>query len=303
MRAASPIANGSVALISGFDDDADDGGLFVYDGHVVERLDDLPTTGIASANGGLARVLRGRDDDPGSRFIRYEPDGTKHEVYVEGLVDPHDVAWVDGSFAVACAGANAIVFVSEAGEVERAWKAPGTRDAWHLNSLVVVDGELHVMAFGRFDRHREWAEANAIGTGFLMSVADGRTVVNGLSSPHHPRLVEGEWIVCNSGTGELLRIDHYSRVRARAVLAGWARGLAVADGALLVGESRGRGEPAGAEATIATVDRTSWEVVGRIPVPMREIYDIVVVPATLARALPRQRSGPTRVAPMADGTV
>jgi len=280
----SPIGDGSVALISGFDDDTGGGGLFLYDGHDLERLDDLPTTGIASANGGLARVLRGRDDDPGSRFIRYEPDGTRHEEYVEGLVDPHDVAWVGDSFAVACAGANTIVFVAEAGGVERVWKAPGSGDAWHLNSLVVVDGELHVMAFGRFERHREWAE-DSIGTGFVMNVVTGREVVNGLSSPHHPRLVDGEWIVCNSGTGELLRIGEDGRIGGRAVLAGWARGLAVLEGALLVGESRGRDEPAGAEATIATVDLASWEVVGRIPVPVREIYDIVVVPRSLAEAL------------------
>lgn len=291
MTALSPIGNGSVALISGFDDDTGGGGLFVYDGHGLERLDGLPTTGIASANGGLARVLRGRDDDPGSQFIRYEPDGTMHEAYVEGLVDPHDVAWVGDSFAVACAGANAIVFVTEAGEVGRVWKAPGTRDAWHLNSLVVVDGALHVMAFGRFDRHREWAEVNSIGTGFVMNVATGLQVVNGLSSPHHPRLVDGEWIVCNSGTGELLLISEDSRVRARTVLAGWARGLAVLESALLVGESRGRDEPAGAEATIATVDRTSWEVVGRVPVPVREIYDILVVPRALAEALSGRPAG------------
>jgi uncharacterized protein (TIGR03032 family) len=291
LTAPSPIGNGSVALISCFDDDTADGGLFVYDGHVLERLDDLPTTGIASANGGLARVLRGRDDDPGSRFIRYEADGTKHEAYVEGLVDPHDVAWVGGSFAVACAGSNTIVFVAESGEVARVWRAPGTRDAWHLNSLVVVNGELHVMAFGRFERHREWAEVDSVGTGFVMNVVTGRDVVNGLSSPHHPRLVDGEWIVCNSGTGELLRIGEDGRVQARAVLAGWARGLAVLEGALLVGESRGRDEPAGAEATIATVDRRSWEVLGRVPVPVREIYDIVVVPRSLAEALSAPPAG------------
>jgi uncharacterized protein (TIGR03032 family) len=281
----SPIGNGSVALISGFDDDTGGGGLFAFDGHGVERLDDLPTTGVAPATGGLARVLRGRDDDPGSHFIRYEADGTKHEAYVEGLVDPHDIAWVGDSFAVACAGANTIVFVTEAGEIAREWRAPGTRDAWHLNSLVVVDGELHVMAFGRFERHREWAEVDSIGRGFVMNLETGRDVVNGLSSPHHPRHVDGEWVVCNSGTGELLRIGEDGRIGSRSVLAGWARGLAVLDGALLVGESRGRDEPDGAEATIATVNRTSWEVVDRFSVPVREIYDIVVVPRSLAEAL------------------
>jgi uncharacterized protein (TIGR03032 family) len=253
-------------------------------------MDELATTGIAVANGGLARVLRGRDDDPGSRFIHYDSGGATHEAYVEGLVDPHDVVWVGDSFAVACAGANMIVFVAETGEVTRVWRAPGTRDAWHLNSLVLVDGELHVMAFGRFERHREWAE-DCVGKGFVMSVVTGRSVVNGLSSPHHPRLVDDEWIVCNSGTGELLRIGRDGGIRARASIAGWARGLAVLDGAALVGESRGRNEPPGAEATLATVDRRTWDVVDRFRVPVREIYDIVVVPRALADSLSVRPAG------------
>jgi uncharacterized protein (TIGR03032 family) len=297
-----PIGTGSVALISGFDDASGAGGLFAFDGHELARLDDLPTTGLAYANGGLARVLRGRDDDPGSKFIRYGADGAKHEVYVEGLVDAHDVAWVGDSFAIACAGANAIVFVSEAGETIRVWKAPGERDAWHLNSLVVVEGELHVMAFGRFDRHREWAEGSA-DRGFVLNLETSREVVNGLSSPHHPRLVNGEWLVCNSGTGELIRVGADGEIGARLALAGWARGLAVLDRALLVGESRGRDEPAGAEATVATVDRATWEVVDRFPVPVREIYDVVVAPAGLTRALPVKRSAPIRRRPLLDGTV
>jgi hypothetical protein len=159
------------------------------------------------------------------------------------------------------------------------------------------------MAFGRFDRHREWAEVNSIGTGFVMNVATGRQVVNGLSSPHHPRLVDGEWIVCNSGTGELLRIGANGEIAAQVLLAGWARGLAVLDRALLVGESRGRDEPAGAEATVATVDRASWEVVDRFTVPVREIYDVVLAPAALIGALTVERSAPIRRLPMLDGTV
>jgi uncharacterized protein (TIGR03032 family) len=280
-----PIGTGSVALISGFDDASGGGGLFAFDGGELSRLDDLPTTGLAYANGGLARVLRGRDDDPGSKFIRYDADGAKHEAYVEGLVDAHDIAWVGDSYAIACAGANTIVFVSEAGETTRVWKAPGERDAWHLNSLVLVEGELHVMAFGRFDRHREWAEVGSAGRGFVLNLETGRDVVNGLSSPHHPRFVDGEWIVCNSGTGELIRVGADGEIGARIALAGWARGLAVLDRALFVGESRGRDEPAGAEATVATVDRSTWEVVDRFPLPVREIYDIVLVPSGLAEGL------------------
>ena len=39
MTVLSPIGDGSVALISGFDDDTGGGGLFVYDGHALKDAD------------------------------------------------------------------------------------------------------------------------------------------------------------------------------------------------------------------------------------------------------------------------
>ena len=124
-----------------------------------------------------------------------------------------------------------------------------------------------------------------------MNVVTGREVVNGLSSHTTRGSSTASGSSATRGRASSCGSAKTAGSAARAGLAGWARGLAVLEGALLVGESRGRDEPSGAEATIATVDRASWEVVGRIPVPVREIYDIVVVPRSLAEALSGRPAG------------
>ena len=283
-----------VALISGFDDDEGTGGLFQFDGKRVERLDDLPSTGLAVEQGSLARVLRARDADPAESFLLYDEHGARTSGPIEGLVDPHDILWVGDAYAIACAGANTIVFVSPDGALERVWEAPGTGDAWHLNSLILVDGRLHASAFGKYAGHREWAETDATAAGLVIDVESGEEVVTGLCFPHHPRLVDGEWLVCNSGRRELTRIGLDGEVTAQLVLDGWTRGLAVLDGHLLVGESPGRTEPPGVCATVAVVDRESWTLVDRLTVPVREIYDVVLAPRRLADEVRKAARGTRR---------
>lgn len=288
----APLGKEFVALISGFDDDESTGGVFAFDGKRVERLDDLPSTGLAVHDGSLARVLRGRDDDPGATFLHYDDGGVRSNEAVEGLVDPHDILWVGGTYAIACAGANKIVFASAHGEVRRAWEAPGAGDAWHLNSLLLVDGALHVSAFGKFAKHREWAESDASSAGFILNVDTGQDVVTGLCFPHHPRLVNDTWLVCNSGRRELTRLNRAGEVTDQLLLDGWTRGLAILENVLLVGESPGRTEPPGVCGSVAIVDRKTWTVVDRLHVPVREVYDILIAPRWLGRVVRQAARGP-----------
>jgi hypothetical protein len=274
-----------VALISGFDDETGRGGIFRYDGRGLEQLDDRPSTGLTVDRGTLAQVLRSAEDAAPVPLIVHGMQGAT-EIAVEGLVDPHDIVWTGDAYAIACAGVNRIVYVSPAGEVVGTWQAPGHGDAWHLNSLLLVGGELHVCAFGRHERHRQWNEPGADpSSGFVLNLATGAEVVSGCFSPHHPRFVDGEWIICDSGRRALTRIDAGGRRAADVVLDGWTRGLAVLDGSLLVGESPGRTEPSGVTATVAVVDRASWQVVERFPVPAREVYDIVLAPTELVASI------------------
>ena len=274
-----------VALISCFDDEARSGGLFAWDGVRLEQLDDVPTTGLAIHDGALVRVLRAPESD---RFglVVHGVDG-RVELTVEGHDDPHDIVWTGESYAIACAGSNSIVHVSPAGEQVGIWRAPGEGDAWHLNSLLLVDGQLHVSAFGSFARHREWNEPGADpAAGFVLNVSTGAKVLTGLYSPHHPRRLGRDWLVCNSGRRALTRIDAATgTVTGDTLLGGWTRGLASGGETLLIGESPGRTEPPDVTATLAVVGAASLDVLDRFAVPAREIYDIVLAPPELVQAL------------------
>jgi hypothetical protein len=274
-----------IALISCFDDDARSGGLFAWDGVRLEQLDDTPTTGLTIHDGSLVRVLRAPESDSFGLVVQGATG--RVELTVEGHNDPHDVVWTGESYAIACAGSNAIVHVGLDGDPAGLWKAPGEGDAWHLNSLLIVDGELHVTAFGSFERHREWNEPDADpATGFVLNLATDEKVLTGLYSPHHPRRFEHDWAVCNSGRRALTRLDAATgAITGDTLLEGWTRGLAAHDGMLLVGESPGRTEPPEVTATVAVVDATTWEVVDRFAVPAREIYDVVVAPPELVQSI------------------
>src|ERR1700733_13447481 len=66
----------------------------------------------------------------------------------------------------------------------------------------------------------------------------------GLTHPHSPRRIYGEWWVCNLLDGTLRQWDaRSSHWRSRVQLSGYPRGMASAEGTLYVGESQARGQP------------------------------------------------------------
>jgi hypothetical protein len=136
--------------------------------------------------------------------------------------------------------------------------------------------------FGRFVTHRGW-EGKTAGAGLVFRWPDCEPLLDGLDAPHTPRFVDGSWLVCNSNRNELLRFDESGRnIEARLELRSWPRGIAVRDGHLFVGESAECGPDNVGEATIAGVDLDEWKVVDRVEAPVREIYDLVFVPRSLA---------------------
>ena len=82
-------------------------------------------------------------------------------------------------------------------------------------------------------------------------------------------------------------------------LDGWARGLALGDEFLFVGQSASRTEEGayGDAAAIVVVDRDSWRIEEHVPMPCREIYDLVLAPGELLEGFRTGfRTNPLRVA-------
>ena len=278
-----------------------DDGLVLLDGDRVERVDGLPTTGLAASSG---RVGRARFDPAetatSGELLVYEPGGLERRLVVPGLADAHDIAW-DGDIlgAVSTLG-NAVLWIDQEGQVVRRWQPPGSGDCRHLNGLVVQSGRALVTAFGRFTRHREWAVRPREERGVLLDATTDRVVAAGFSSPHSPREVDGRLLLCDSGRSELVVLSWSGCIERRVPLTGWTRGIAVAGDHVYVGESARRGE--GAFATVAVLTRDSLTLVHRVELPVREVYNLLPLPRGVTRRLatPSSRLPPMPALPPSD---
>ena len=273
-------------LISCLGDDTG-GGLFSYEGGVPEQIDTLSTTGITQAGEEFGRLLwsSGEAGSVGELLV-YDEVGVRSYGRIDSLREPHDLLWTGSSFVSVSTMTNSLIWHSPAGEIERVWQAPGDGDAWHLNGLTRIGDRVLACAFGRFSRHREW-EGHTHGTGIVFDPATGEDVLSGLSCPHDPRLVDDLWLVCNSAHRELLAIDALGEVRQRAQLEGWTRGLAIDADNIYVGESANRHEPGSELASLAVLDRRTWNVVDRAELPCREVFDLEFVQPTIVDGIRR----------------
>src|SRR5262249_29907968 len=194
----------------------------------------------------------------------YDEAGVERYVRIDSLREPHDLVWNGQTFLAVSTLSNSVLWISPSGEVTRTWRADGDGDAWHLNSLFPVNGTVVAAAFGRFSNHREWSNGRAAGAGIVFDLKTGVDVVNGLSCPHHPRLIAGSWLICNSAERELVLADAASgAIERRIALQGWTRGLAVDNGVIYVGESADNVDPAPRRARERCHDRAANLVGGR----------------------------------------
>jgi hypothetical protein len=253
--------------------------MFALENDRVEQLDELSSTGLALKDGLLARALR-TGDEPGvpGEILLYDERGARRYDRVDCVSDIHDLEWHDGRLAVASTSSNSVVWLSPAGTVDYEWNAPGEGDAWHLNGLILKEGRMHASAFGRKCVHRAWDIAPREGSGFVLDLESGEEVLRGLSCPHSPRFFDDRWTVCNSAHDSVVQFEPNGSIRRVGCLKGWTRGIAFTREFVFVGESAGRGLDNAQHASVAVLDRGTWEIVDRIELPASEIYDLLIAP-------------------------
>ena len=275
----------NLLLIAGLSPMAGNSGLLMYDGYGIERLDPLPTAGLALAGQELIRLLCSDAISEGSGDVLvYDKRGVVRYFRVEGLVDAHDIQWDGQSMVGPSPFGNAIYWVSRYGEHKRVWKLPGELDSWHVNGFAFSAGQEYCSAFGKFGKFREWNEHKSDHSGIIYNITETRTAVSGLDCPHNPVLLDEGWVVCNSGLSELVLIDRLTgRFEKRLALGGWTRGLTWSDQFYLVGESADRHNlPSRSSASVAIIDRRTWEVCARLLMPFTEITSLLLVPKSFA---------------------
>ena len=262
------------------------GGIYDLTGGEPEALDNIPTSGLALGGGRLWRALRAPGEQTAAcELLSYDEQGVRSYERLDTIRDPHDICWHDGALLVTSSW-DGIVWRTEPGRPPTVvWRGGTVPDSWHVNSLVAVDGRLHVCAFGRYDRHKAWREPGDDATGgFVHDVERGVDVLCDLAHPHHPRRVGDRWLLCESTRGSLTECDDTGRVVRRVGVDRFSRGLAVVGPWAIVGGNAHR-EQEGDRAEVVVVDLESFLVVERVPMPCLEVYDILPVPPGLARGV------------------
>ncbi|HMG44075.1 MAG TPA: DUF4915 domain-containing protein [Acidimicrobiales bacterium] len=268
------------------------GGIYDLTDGEPEALDNIPTSGLALGGGRLWRALRAPGEQTAAcELLSYDDQGVRSYERLDTIRDPHDICWHDDALLVTSSW-DGIVWRTEPGRPPTVvWRGGTVPDSWHVNSLVTVDGRLHVCAFGRFDRHKAWRAGDGDGDrdgaateGFVHDVERGVDVLSDLAHPHHPRRVGDRWLLCESTRGTLTECDATGRVVRRVGVDRFSRGLAVVGPWAIVGGNAHR-EDDDDRAEVVVVDLDSFTVVGRVRMPCLEVYDILPVPPELARAV------------------
>lgn len=265
------------------------GGLLVRYADAWHRLDELASTGFAvnEPRTAVARVLW-TSDDPQTRaeLIVSDAVGVKRYLRVDELQEPHGLLW-DGDLLVAVSTLrNSLLWLDAAGDVVRERRFGGAGDAWHLNCPAWADGRLVVTAFGRHDCHRDWARSGALmGAGVILDVETGEPLIEGLSAPHDPVRLPDGWLVCDSRTSRVLRLDDAGAVLGECALGGWTRGLLLDGDHVHVGISARRDHASPDTAALATLRLDDLAMVDRVSVPCDEVFALAQVDRALVAGL------------------
>jgi hypothetical protein len=274
---------GDRLLVSGFGKWG--GGVYDLTSGTPHAYDDLPTSGLSIGGDRVWRVLRAPGEHTAScELLSYDRRGMRSYQRLDAIRDPHDVCWHDGAVHISSSWDAAVWRVEPDDTLRAVWRGGAVPDSWHVNSLVVVDGRLHVCAFGRYDAYKGWKGDDEKAAGFVHDTVRGVDVLGGLSHPHSPRQVGDRWYVCESTKGALAEYDDTGKLLRRARIRRFSRGLAIVGGWAFIGGNAHRQEE-GDRAEIAVIDLESFEIVDRIPMPCLEVYDIVQVPFLLARGV------------------
>lgn len=255
------------------------GGLFaIMDDGQILPLDDRGTCGIHWSPEGI--FLRGIQQ--GDLLALTDRNGTRE--YAGEWADLHDVLLDGEDVYLVSTQHNAVIRwnIKKAMEDER-WTFADPEDAWHINCLGWLHGELCFTAFGEFPISRGY-KLTTLNQGFLRRLHGNSrlSLVAGLSQPHSILGIDDvdEWILCNSETGEVWHTAGRQYPCSRIALDGYTRGLAIRDGILYVGLSASRNVADGTlpgRAQIVAIDMADWHEISRISLPSMEVYGIVAL--------------------------
>lgn len=255
------------------------GGLFVLHQGEAIKLDVLDTTGLDIHESRLVRAIQP------STLVMLDASLVELAGEDAGIDDLHDV-FIDGeSCYVVSTRGNEIVRFDSDGIEQRRWTFPGERDAWHINCLARWNGRLVFSAFADRPEHRAYKEP-PFDVGFVQDLETSERLITGLFQPHSLVADSECLLLANSGESEIRAYGRSGVLLRERRLDGYTRGLALRGGVLYVGLSKSRNIDTEnmSSATVVALDATTWEEIGRLRLPVDEIY--AIKPISAVEALP-----------------
>ncbi len=222
--------------------------------------------------------------------------------YTTGDLDIHDIGiGADGKPVFVATLFGCLATISETHSMRPLWKPPfisrlAAEDRCHLNGMAMVDGApRYVTAVSRSDVVDGWREKRRDG-GVVVDVESNEVVLEGLSMPHSPRVMDNVLYLADSGTGCFGRVDlAKGTFEEIAFCPGYIRGLAIHNHFAVVGTSLPRHNrtfsdlaldeelkrrDVEARCGLMVIDLRSGDIVHwiRLEGIVRELYDVIVLP-------------------------
>lgn len=124
------------------------------------------------------------------------------------------------------------------------WKPPFIdalvpEDRCHLNGMTLVHGLPKYVTALSSTNHKEGWRDDIMNSGCLMEVPSGDVILDHLSMPHSPRMIDGELFVLESGKGLLLKVNPEEKTYEIVENFGkFVRGMSHSNGILMIGMSK-----------------------------------------------------------------
>jgi len=165
--------------------------------------------------------------------------------YNTGTLALHDMEFIDDKLIAVNTNFSCLSEIDANNSFNPIWKPPFITElkpedrCHHLNGLAVDNKKIkYLTALGSTDTVQGWRD-NKMNGGVLMKYPNGEIILDNLSMPHSPRIINGELYLLNSAKGELIVVDVENKTYEVVVkLKAFARGMAVFGDYLFIGVSK-----------------------------------------------------------------
>lgn len=254
-------------------------------------VDELYTTALACDGTALLRTIRADRLSAGVEAIAYDEHGVRSYTRIDDVRDVRGIRGLrhqDGRALLLATGSSQVVSSSwSTGSTEPVWSHTDGAGSDAVHASAIADGPNGpcIAMFGGRDIHGSWNESFTEPTGAIVDAQTGDTLVGGLTAPSSFVWLGDGWLVCDIARREIVQLDAHGRELRCAAAPGWPRGVAADDEHFYVGSSANRFDPEQlGSADILVLDRATLQIVRAISLPYREVFDVCIATAALARA-------------------